>query len=130
MKIIITGLALLVFASTALSADLPVETLATKVVQLSGTEHALTALPETLRAQSDLMAVTRLPDEIQSAEDAALSAFDPEAAKKRLIQYVAANCDVESLSITLVWLESPVGLKMTSAEGAEKGLELQAGMLK
>src|ERR1039458_8562325 len=96
----ITGLALLVFISTALAADLPVETLATKVVQLSGIERSLAELPETLKTQSDLLAVTRLPDDKQSAEDTALSAFDPEAAKKRLILYIAANCDEKSLSKT------------------------------
>ncbi len=126
----IAAVALFVFTSAAQAAEPPVDTLAADVVKLSGIEHSLAALPDTLRTQSDLLAATRLPDEKPSAEDAALSAFDPEAARMRLIRYMAANCDAEMLSKVLVWLESPVGQKMTAAEGAEKGLELQAGMLK
>ena len=126
----IAGIALLIFTGTALAAELPVEALATKVVQLSGIDRALAALPETLHAKGDLQALTRLPGDTPSAGDAAIAAFDPEAATKRLTKYLAAHCDAGSLSQTLVWLESPTGLKLTAVEDAEKGLELQAGMLK
>jgi len=129
-KLAIAAVALFVFTCAAQAAELPVEALAANVVKLSGIERSLAALPETLRAQSDLLAATRLPDEKPSAEDAALSAFDPEAARIRLIRYMAANCDAGTLSKVLVWLESPVGQKMTAAEDAEKGLELQAELLK
>lgn len=130
IKLVIAAVALFVFTSAAQAAELPVETLAANVVKLSGIEYSLAALPETLRAQSDLLAATRLPDEKPSAEDAALSAFDPEAARRQMIRYMASSCDAGTLTKVLVWLESPLGQKMTAAEGAEKGLELQTGLMK
>lgn len=129
-KLAIAGLALFIITNAALAADARLETLATKVVQLSGIERSLTTLPETLKAQTDILAVAQLADEKPPAGDAVLAAFEPEAAKEQLIQYIIDHCDVDSLTKTITWLESPLGRKLTDAEGTETGLELQAGKLK
>lgn len=128
-RLAFASLMLLVITNAAFAADVSIEALATKVVQLSGIEKSLKSLPEVLKAQNNPLAFAQLPDEKPTSSDAALSAFDPEDAKAYLVEYISENSDADTLSKTIKWLESPVGMMITAAEEMEKGLDRQAGQL-
>lgn len=117
----------------ALSAGTSAEPLPRETVDLlinrSGVEHLLTALPTTIgdglsAALPEHPEVSRLlPDATTALGDAARRAFAPEQLLPVVRGTLADGMDGDQAALVLSWLESPLGVRLTQLEQAASSVE-------